>query len=240
MRTGLRAGAFTLIELLVVVAIIAALIGILLPSIGASRNSARSVVCVSNQRQIGIAVFDAANQRDDLLPSAGTFDPTPTSDQHAAWSGVLEELTGVRVQDFARCPSDRSPLWETPETTTGLLRRASYGMNFYLSGRLAGYESFARLRRIERPVRTALFGEMTETTNYGVSDHFHPELWVLNPVSEPRRQLAAERHAGRSNFLFLDGHAEPFVVEQVYRLDPASSRGNLLWMVNRFDPKVAK
>ena len=59
---------FTLIELLVVVAIIGILASILLPSLSKAKDSAKTAVCLSNVKQVGVGLIIFAEGNDDFLP----------------------------------------------------------------------------------------------------------------------------------------------------------------------------
>ena len=63
--------AFTLIELLVVIAIIAILAAILFPVFAQAKEAAKKTQCVSNQKQLGLAFLQYANDFDDLFPNPG-------------------------------------------------------------------------------------------------------------------------------------------------------------------------
>lgn len=67
-RLAPRRRAFTLIELLVVVAIIGLLISILLPSLRAAQEQARTAVCVANLKVIGQAMVMYFNEHDEWFP----------------------------------------------------------------------------------------------------------------------------------------------------------------------------
>ena len=84
---------FTLIELLVVISIIALLIGILLPTLGAARTAARDSASLSNVRQIGsIAMFNFLLEQDGLYPwhsSTVASSDRPDNNAKPRWSDYL-------------------------------------------------------------------------------------------------------------------------------------------------------
>lgn len=67
--------AFTLVELLVVIAVIAMLIGVLLPALASGRTAARLAVSMSNMRQITIAAVTYSHAHADAWPVIPLHDP---------------------------------------------------------------------------------------------------------------------------------------------------------------------
>ncbi|MFH1910322.1 MAG: prepilin-type N-terminal cleavage/methylation domain-containing protein, partial [bacterium] len=65
---AVRKRGFTLIELLVVIAIIAILAAILFPVFAKAREKARQTSCLSNLKQIDLAVLQYAQDYDEMMP----------------------------------------------------------------------------------------------------------------------------------------------------------------------------
>jgi prepilin-type N-terminal cleavage/methylation domain-containing protein/prepilin-type processing-associated H-X9-DG protein len=67
-RDNRRHSAFTLVELLVVIGIVSVLMGVVVPALASARASARKIACLSNLRQIGMAVHSYANDNQGNIP----------------------------------------------------------------------------------------------------------------------------------------------------------------------------
>jgi prepilin-type N-terminal cleavage/methylation domain-containing protein/prepilin-type processing-associated H-X9-DG protein len=135
-RDGWR--AFTLIELLVVISIIALLVGILLPALGAARKTAQRAVCLSNQRQVGVAMMTYATGNDDRLP----YTIYQENGIETRWWHrlILDGAAVGSTEDGSNsnlvCPSDEKPYLAganstPPNPNDNVL--SSYGMNQFLS-----------------------------------------------------------------------------------------------------------
>lgn len=102
--------AFTLIELLVVVAIIAILAGLLLPALGRAREKGRQAACLSNLRQIALAVGMYASDNGARLPVLSFTDLDNQWRHQYAQIGMLSPY--MKSLGVFHCPSAHQSEWD--------------------------------------------------------------------------------------------------------------------------------
>ena len=99
---------FTLIELLVVIAIIAILAAILFPVFAQAREKARSASCMSNVKQVGVALMMYAQDYDETYPMAWSYGDAYTSIpiETSSYLQKVNTFSTTNTEGVWRCPSD--------------------------------------------------------------------------------------------------------------------------------------
>ena len=115
--------AFTLVELLVVISIIAVLAGLLLPAIQAAREAARRAQCISNQRQVALALLNFEQTR-------GSFPAlrAPLRPANFSWSDVTqsEDPTELTWASFILPFMEQNTAWA--QINSGNIERELYDL----------------------------------------------------------------------------------------------------------------
>ena len=212
-------GAFTLIELLVVVAIIAILASLLLPALAAAKGRAHAVKCLSNAKQLGLAVIMYAQENDDyLIGNPGWVGGT------MRWNAIPDNIDSFRLIDPAqsdvapylesagvfKCPSDKIP-------SANGDRVRSYSMNAALGGRAKLdeqtdpsrlYTNLVKYSELILPGPVDTFLILDEHPD-SINDATFHVVPGLAPASARWRDLPASYHyGGGANFTYADGHSE--------------------------------
>lgn len=213
---------FSLIELLVVISIIAILTSLLLPALNKARETSRSMVCLNNQKQIGISVFNYAGDNDGyIIPMVGPDYPDEYGHNfglsYYCATGYIERKPGDSSTIMV-CPTnyviaERCGMKDsaTLRGTYGISQMLSYyyypGTNYYsgITGLVA-----KKLARLESPSKHFYIGD-----KYYISHSSGSLMSIKTNMSEvlpPESPTGGPSysHNNSANFLFYDGHTDSF------------------------------
>ncbi|MBI5832309.1 MAG: DUF1559 domain-containing protein [Armatimonadetes bacterium] len=204
-----RPNAFTLIELLVVIAIIAILAAILFPVFAKAREKARQTSCLSNLKQLGLAVMQYCQDHDETYPlsyqdvssGAGSAAQIPLT-----WPNRIQ--TYIKSNQLYACPSDSRPPNVDFAGCRPILQ--SYAWNRWVGLDIPGWGYFNRLSLagVVAPANLVLFGDdSSDWLTAGYGGRFNtldsPDWFESLDV-----QVFAGRHMKGDNMVFADGHAK--------------------------------
>jgi prepilin-type N-terminal cleavage/methylation domain-containing protein/prepilin-type processing-associated H-X9-DG protein len=227
----IRRNAFTLIELLVVIAIIAILAAILFPVFAQARSKARQATCLSNEKQLGVAILMYSQDYDETFPLANyTLNDDTSGNSNTTWLFTVDPYVKSSMPQQVGQAGSRS-VFVCPEfSKTGRTDRPSlsYTANRNIMGTLALnipvelHLPSATLAKPQYPSQLVLLAENRGRCVWtdGIDD---PVRWsnVGSPadstnVTAAQRNCSAEyftgrvRHSDGGTYLFTDGHAKWF------------------------------
>jgi prepilin-type N-terminal cleavage/methylation domain-containing protein/prepilin-type processing-associated H-X9-DG protein len=205
--------AFTLIELLVVIAIIAILAAILFPVFSQAKEAAKATACLSNMKQIGIALNLYEQDYDDQIffrtvsaTSVGrTRVPNPTYMsktvnpvlyRNELWYNLL--LPYVKSTKIWQCPSDSQPTLSL-DTAGNLTIPRSY----IVSSAIEDLTQSQSPDPADTIVITEKWSASGDTWVDQMDGDMLPQQTNPNEMNTP-----ANRHNGGMNSAFFDGHAK--------------------------------
>jgi prepilin-type N-terminal cleavage/methylation domain-containing protein/prepilin-type processing-associated H-X9-DG protein len=217
---GGRVG-FTLIEMLVVVSIIGVLASLVFPAFARAREAARKVRCLSNIRQVTLAVTMYAADYDDRLPLSA-YRPAGGVGQPAADSPIWPAYVApyLHNEDVFYCPD--CPKECRYVSTWAERGQLSMGLNRDLEDRRRNVPYCASV--FSNPSRTILVADSTpgETASPTNGRGFQ-----VTGDRKPNTQAGiGSRHFGGTNVGFVDGHAAWHVSESIWQID---NPAGLLW-----------
>lgn len=228
----MRRRAFTLVELLTVIGILAVLLALLLPSLGAVRDVAKTAQCLANLRQLATAAAAYCAANEGSYPSAqsgGAFwdftvvrDPTgrATVGPGLLWTGQAGGVNSAAGQ-VQQCPSFAGSATAPNNPYTG------YNYNTSRIGHGEGEQVVApaRINDIKHPARCALFGDgqWSEGANKFMRSPY--PIPGMDRFADRSRGTQGFRHRGKTNVIFCDAHAETRADRYVRTSDPNPPAG---------------
>lgn len=135
---------FTLIELLVVISIIALLLSILMPSLSKVREQCKGIVCLVNEKTVGLGMILYAEDNRGILPPLSDLD---NSAPDRRWYGLIIPFisqpqivqNGTTKTDYFRCPSRREKPRELMHSGGIAISCVDFGVNYGGSSGLFSY-----------------------------------------------------------------------------------------------------